>query len=247
MASKRRFDYDDDDDDFKTSLAYIECQRQIDKYVAMKDRNNIKLKIRVYQGSIADCGGHQLIPFHRACSILDLSMVSIEYLTISDVKKRKWKPKDIIDWLIDSDVHFVLTHIHQGLDQLNWNMSELYNNEVDQRLLKHKGFPETLCPIWIQAKFDYILALLDEDMVNKTLKVDIRNKLNLAKIREDLKVLHPHLEVNTNYVAKTPFSTNRANFKFAKNEDELLGNKNMNTSKFQVSRMVVLILYYNFR
>ena len=150
-------------------------------------------------------------------------MVSIEYLTIADVKKRKWKSKDIIDWLIDSDVHFVLTHIHQGLDQLNWSMSELYYNEVDQRLLKHKGFPETLCPIWIQAKYDYLKALFSEDMANKTVRVDIRNELNLAKIREDLKVLHPHLEVKTKYIVKTEFSTNKANLKFAKNEDEVLG------------------------
>ena len=222
MASKRSFDYDNSGDDFLSSLAFIECLKQSNKYVAMKDRNNIKLKIRVYQGSIADCGGHQLIPFHAACSILDLSMVSIEYLTIADVKKRKWKSKDIIDWLIDSDVHFVLTHIHQGLDQLNWSMSELYYNEVDQRLLKHKGFPETLCPIWIQAKYDYLKALFSEDMANKTVRVDIRNELNLAEIREDLKVLHPHLEVKTKYIVKTEFSTNKANLKFAKNEDEVL-------------------------
>ena len=87
----------------------------------MINRNNTKLLIRVYQGSIADCGGHQLIPFHRSTSILDLNMVRIEYCTISKVKKNNWKPNDLIDWLLESDVHFVLTHISSENIQMEYD------------------------------------------------------------------------------------------------------------------------------
>ena len=99
-------------------------------------------------------------------------------------------------------------------------MTELYNEVL--RLLGHTGFPETLCPIWTQDKFLYLLALFGEDMVNKTLKIDIKNNLNFAKIRENLKSLQPHLEIENNYVVKTPYSTNKHNLKFARDEEEVL-------------------------
>ena len=53
-----------------------------------------------------------------------------------------------LDWLLNSDIHFIITHIHQGLEQLGWDMVELYN-EV-QRLHYHNGYPNRIqlrCPI----------------------------------------------------------------------------------------------------
>ena len=121
--NKRKFVCEDDcnDDEHKNGSIYVEIHKQWLKYETMINRNNTKLLIRVYQGSIADCGGHQLIPFHRSTSILDLNMVRIEYCTISKVKKNNWKPNDLIDWLLESDVHFVLTHISSENIQMEYD------------------------------------------------------------------------------------------------------------------------------
>ena len=43
------------------------------------------------------------------------------------VKDNLWNPKDLVDWLLNSDVHFIIAHIHQDLEQLSWDMVELYN------------------------------------------------------------------------------------------------------------------------
>ena len=76
------------------------------------------------------------------------------------IKDNSWNPKDLVDLLMNSDVHFIITHIHQGLEQLGWDMVELYN-EV-QRFRYHIGYPNRIhlrCPIRTQDKFDYFSAL----------------------------------------------------------------------------------------
>jgi hypothetical protein len=42
------------------------------------------------------------------------------------VKDNRWNSKDLIDWLLDCDVHFIINHIHQGLVQVCWYMEDLY-------------------------------------------------------------------------------------------------------------------------
>ena len=42
-----------------------------------------------------------------------------------DVKEKKWQPKQLVDWLMDADIHIILSHIHQGFK--NWNCSEILN------------------------------------------------------------------------------------------------------------------------
>ena len=32
-----------------------------------------------------------------------------------DVRKLKWNPSDLVDWLLSGDIHIVCTHMHQGL------------------------------------------------------------------------------------------------------------------------------------
>ena len=55
-----------------------------------------------------------------------MEKVVVVYCNIKMVKDKRWNPKDLVDWLLDSDVHFIITHIHQGLEQLCWNMEDLY-------------------------------------------------------------------------------------------------------------------------
>jgi hypothetical protein len=88
--------------------------------------------------------------------ILNMEKVSILYCNIKMFKDYLWTPKDLIDWLLNSDVHFIITHIHQGLEQLSWDMVELYN-EV-QRLRYHNGYPNRIhsrCPILLTSDISY--------------------------------------------------------------------------------------------
>ena len=44
-----------------------------------------------------------------------------------------------VDWLLDSDIHLVLSHMHQGFDSLCWDMEVL--SEQYKRFQFHEGFP----------------------------------------------------------------------------------------------------------
>ena len=41
--------------------------------------------------------------------------IRVEYLDNDAVSRNNWLPKDLIDYLLDSDLHFILSHVHQGL------------------------------------------------------------------------------------------------------------------------------------
>ena len=175
-----------------------------------------KIKIHVYQG--ANEAGHQWNPFHRATSALDMEKVVVVYCNIKMVKDKRW--------LLDSDVHFIITHIHQGLEQLCWNMEDLYI-EV-QRLYRHYGYPNgknLTCPIWTQNKFDYLIAITKYEMCNPTIKIELKagNLMDYTVVKATIiNNLQHHLE-GVGYVVKTPFTTNRCNFCKAKDENAVIG------------------------
>ena len=60
-----------------------------------------------------------------------------EYLDTDGAKQLGWGIKEIIDWLLESDIHFILNHMHQGMKGTDCRI-------VDpniQRLYHHPGFP----------------------------------------------------------------------------------------------------------
>ena len=121
---------------------------------------------------IINLGGinsQQIIPFKGAISDTSFNL-EITYLTTTQIKDMDWTPKELVDWLLSSHIHFVLSHIHQGLEPLCWDMDVLY--EETQRLRFHIGFPalENInCPIFTQNKLEYLKCL--PDMTNPTLKI----------------------------------------------------------------------------
>ena len=86
-------------------------------------------------------------------------------LDVDAVKMNRMTPKDIVDWLLESDVHFIIAHVHQGIVSrvvgetdltTRWTAKSL--KEQLWRLHSHPGFPsgDSLnCPIFLQV----ILAL----------------------------------------------------------------------------------------
>jgi hypothetical protein len=88
--------------------------------------------------------------------------ISIEYISNKDVDEKKWLPSQLIDYLLESDLHFILTHMHQGLTSKNigWIIPSLLKNL--NRLKYHPGFPsgdQLKCPVFTQDKMEYIKCL----------------------------------------------------------------------------------------
>ncbi len=128
--------------------------------------------LRVYSGAI---DAHQLRPFEEALDLIKLDKVShkVEIMSNADVRIRtNWGPKELIEWLLGSNVHFILTHIHQGLESCQWDIAVLY--EQVQRLRYHPGFPsgaQLQCPIFTQDKFEYISSV--PELCNHTLSIEL--------------------------------------------------------------------------
>ena len=66
----------------------------------------------------------------------------------------------VINWLLVSHIHLLITHIHQGIvEYLGWNMEEVLS-EI-KRLSDHNGYPmnqQVLDPILLQDKWYYMMS-----------------------------------------------------------------------------------------
>ena len=143
--------------------------------------------------------GVQLAPFKAAVTKLDLMSnhdytFEFTYMSIWDLKHEEdWGPEDLVDWLLDCDFHFILSHIHQGYSkynehQLGWKMDVLYSQIL--RLQLHRGFPtgENLkCPVFTQDKIEYLRAV--PSFVNQTLRVYLRKDGDYSSIRDPVFVV----------------------------------------------------------
>jgi hypothetical protein len=85
--------------------------------------------------------------------------VEVEYMTNSRMRKEELSFKDMIDWLLGSHIHFIITHPHQGLEKFG-HVTAIY--EQVNRLEYHLGFPafnQLRCPIFTQNKWLYLQHL----------------------------------------------------------------------------------------
>ena len=115
------------------------------------------LKIRVFAGSK---NNPQLAPFETAVQrVIERRPTRdflVEILLNEKMRKVNWGPKQVVDWLIDSDHYFIICHAHQGND--DWDVQELYYQQFP-RLWNSSGFPSKIkltCAIEIQDKYRYI-------------------------------------------------------------------------------------------
>jgi hypothetical protein len=130
-----------------------------------------QILIRAFLGG---SDGNQVQPFNSAISTIAAKHpeIILETLDVNQVKKLFSSPDQLIDWLIQSDIHFILSHLHQGLSQLNWSMTNLYSQAL--RLAIHCGFPNgkyLRCPIFSQDKYKYISAI--PEFFNPTLSIPL--------------------------------------------------------------------------
>ena len=78
--------------------------------------------------------------------------------------------RQVADWLLGSDIHLIITHVHQNVvELLKWNINTLMYEL--QKLHDHVGYPYGKYlrdPIFLQARYEYIRLL--KDICNPTLK-----------------------------------------------------------------------------
>lgn len=132
--------------------------------------------VRVFTGG---SGSLQEGPFTSALSLFlktkqvsddsSSSRILVEYIGVNEVCKKRWTSSNLIDWLLHSDVHFVLAHVHQGISShsMEWNMCDTKAQLM--RLKYHRGFPngeQLACPVFTQDKIGYLKSL--GDFANET-------------------------------------------------------------------------------
>ena len=171
-----------DSEDFESAYSsFLHDQNEGDK----RTRREKTINIKVY------CGGmksYQVDLFQDAVRQLasddsrNLStwticnrIVNFDYLYAAEIRKLDWGPEQMITWLLESDIHVILCHVHQSNG--DWNIQEIMHN-LD-RLKNHTGFPSgdsLRCPAFTQDKYEYIAALMvpstedEEDFALKTWK-----------------------------------------------------------------------------
>lgn len=98
--------------------------------------------------------------------------IDLEVLNCKTAKEKGIDtPTKLVDFLLKSHVHFILGHVHQGMETLGWSMESLYKIQM-MRLYFHPGFPtgnQLVCPVFTQNKFRYLSCL--GKLANPTLKV----------------------------------------------------------------------------
>lgn len=134
-----------------------------------------KLLTRVYEGGDHN-SNHQRVAFTAAWANHELSNISdIQFLSHKQVKENNWRQDEIFKWLLVSDIHIILCHIHQG-EKFGgaWDCSEYILNLLSLEF--HLGIPmgEYLrCPIFTQNRISYIYSL--PERINYTLAIAMNN------------------------------------------------------------------------
>lgn len=84
--------------------------------------------------------------------------VMLEHQNLKTMREEKLTAKTLVDWLLGSHIHFVITHPHQGMESATAvSVVQLYREFA--RLKYHFGFPcgeQLQCPIFSQDKWNYL-------------------------------------------------------------------------------------------
>lgn len=84
--------------------------------------------------------------------------IQFDFLTLNILRTRQWAIEELMDWLLGGHIHFIICHMHQGVENSDWCVVDLYT-ELNQRLQTHEGFPKGVqlsCPIFTQDKQKYL-------------------------------------------------------------------------------------------
>ena len=148
----------------------------------------------------------------------------IEYLTVADIRERfpSWDhPSFLINWLLESDIHFILCQgIHSQMFGI-WSPSDCI--EELKRLEFHTGFPSghnLRDPVFSGDKFEYLCAL--SEYCNPSFKIpldlimrseeDVKESI-LARAKEFMTRFSKYDgDLQKGFIMKAPFVQNKQGF-----------------------------------
>jgi hypothetical protein len=138
--------------DPKKDVEEVEQQNLIRTFKRLtKFQTCTEIEICIYQGAKE---------FHQACDIVhSSSIIRTVSLSCSEVKDYKLTEDNIINWLLEGDIHFII--ISQGI--VNINMHKLYASIM--KLHDHPGFPvgdSLQSPVFTQDKYKYLSILMSK-------------------------------------------------------------------------------------
>jgi hypothetical protein len=108
--------------------------------------------------------------------------IKVEYLSVKDLRENDMDFSGVVEWLLGSHIHFIINHVHQGLEKFRWPIEVMYKDL--KRLKYHHGFPrmkQLECPIFTQDKIVYLQALPD-DCVQRSFQIDICEDMDMDAI-----------------------------------------------------------------
>ena len=188
--------------------------------------------VRCFKGAH---NAQQEIPLMRALQeFLDKGLVKVEYLLCDQVKKERWDEQQVVAWLIASDVHLIITHVHQNIvELLGWNMTTLIYEL--QKLYDHPGYPYRNFlrdPIFLQDKYEYLRLV--QNICNPTLKIALRenNGYNHDDISSISTFLNKHQESTKSWMMKLAFVTNGFHMQQVHTYEEILSRLKYYSGKF---------------
>lgn len=117
------------------------------------------------------------------CSQLGEDVVTCEMKGLKDLRQNSCSEVQFVNWLLNSHIHFITSHPHQGTEKFDWPVTRVYDQL--QRLRYHPGFPrldQLRCPVVTQDKFVYFEDLPSGTMM-PTFKIPLSRDLDISKLR----------------------------------------------------------------
>jgi len=142
-------------------------------------------RIRIFTGGRM---GHTKSYFMNARGVIEAvygDKIIVETIDTDVIKEegRIRTPKEFIDWFLGADIHIISSHLHQGLDDLSWDMEDLL--EEYKRLRGHIGYTGgALDPVFLQDKIMYLLTQSEGDYL-PTLKIEMPTLSDDGKVYID--------------------------------------------------------------
>lgn len=181
----------------------------------------MEINIVVFAGGLqsSQCG-----PFHAALGRLQEQLkvkengVEVKCLILynRDLRVNDIDQHGVIHMLAQSDIHIILSHLHQGNG--DWNISQLLA-DLMEKLSSHRGWPSgdnLSCPIFTQNKFKYIESCRELFLPTLAINFDesttMLDEANGAHIVDFMRL---HTEGN-GWVVKLPYHTNGVGLHFCK-------------------------------
>ena len=186
------------DCDFQFERNFVPCESEdfVFQLAQMcKEKARLDKSIIVVRALKGDKDSHQQGYLRLAKNYMNehhrllYGLLKFEELNNDELKEMHWVQRPQFNWLIDSDIHLVLTYVHQGLMGISsrnkvdiWSIYRIEYNFW--RLTFHRGFPNGVSNIFKQDKWNYLLAV--KNRVLPTLKVPLTVNLDDNSIIEKI-------------------------------------------------------------